>query len=188
MTKTLIRLVGIVTMVAAGLHLTSDILEFFSGGFSRMQLLINYIGFLPMPLIIIGLYSAQRPRIREPGLTGAVLYAVSFIYFTHTTLIALEDSIPTYEALWDRLGSVYTLHGALMVIGGVLFGIASLRAGVLKRTWVWLFTAGVVINLCISLLPLPDVVQIAGSTVRNAGLIGMGWELLKPLEGVEPEI
>jgi hypothetical protein len=40
---------------------------------------------------------------------------VAFIYFAHTTLIALEESIPDYEMLWRKLGSVYTFHGGLMV-------------------------------------------------------------------------
>jgi hypothetical protein len=44
MTKTLYGLIAITTIVAPGLHLLSDILEWVNGRFSQVQLLINYIG------------------------------------------------------------------------------------------------------------------------------------------------
>jgi hypothetical protein len=177
MSRAMCRLIGLITIIASLLHLISDVIEFIGGGFSRGQLLINYVGFLPMPFVIIGLYAVQRPRIGWLGLAGAILYGISFIYFIHTTLYALEESIPNYEILWGRLGGVYTFHGGLMVAGGLMFGGASLKARVLGRKWVALFMAGVVINLFLSILPVPEILQIAGSTVRNAGLIGMGFEL-----------
>jgi hypothetical protein len=68
-----------------------------------------------MPFLLIGLYAYQRPRIGWVGLIGSLIYGVAFIYFAHTTLIALEESIPDYEMLWRKLGSVYTFHGGLMV-------------------------------------------------------------------------
>jgi hypothetical protein len=107
------------------------------------------------------------------------LYGVAFIYFTHTTLSAFEESIPDYETLWQRLGGIYTFHGGLMVVGGVLFGLASLRANVLWRGAVMLFLIGNILNLVLGLLPLPEILQIAGSTVRNLGLMGMGIGLMR---------
>jgi hypothetical protein len=35
-----------------------------------------------------------------------MLYGVAFIYFAHTTLVALEESIADYESLWRKLGDV----------------------------------------------------------------------------------
>ena len=109
---------------------------------------------------------------------GAVLYGAAFAYFTFTTLYALAEHIPTYEALWARLGPVYTFHGALMVGGGVLFGASALRAGWLPRLPVLLFLAGIVANLVLALLPAPDILQTIGSAMRNCGLIGMGYAIL----------
>jgi hypothetical protein len=188
MTRALCRLIGVLTLVASVFHLTSDIIEFIAGGFSRSQLLINYVGFLPVPFVFMGLYAIQHPRIGWLGLAGALLYAVSFIYFIHSTLYALEESIPNYETLWGRLGGAYTFHGGLMVVGGLLFGVASLRARVLGRKWLVLFIAGAATNLCLSLLPVPETLQIAGSTIRNAGLIGIGFELMLGTIDVSGEI
>jgi hypothetical protein len=181
MPKTLCWVIAITAIVAPGLHLVSDVLEWVGGGFSHCQLLINYMGFLPMPFLMLGLYAAQRPRIGWVGLLGSVLYGVAFIYFTHTTLYAIEESIPDYETLWRRLGGVYTFHGGLMVAGGVLFGLAALRAKVLWRSAVALFLIGIALNLVLGLLPLPDIVQTAGSAVRNLGLMGIGVGLMRSL-------
>ncbi|NJR56576.1 MAG: hypothetical protein HC768_19730 [Acaryochloris sp. CRU_2_0] len=167
------------TIVAPALHIISDVLEWTSGGFSRFQLLINYLGFLPIPFLMLGLYVLQRPKIGWIGLLGAILYSVAFIYFTHTTLYAFEESIPDYEMLWQHLGGVYTFHGGLMFADGLLFGLAALRANVLWRGAVVLFLIGIILNLVLSLFPLPEILQIAGSTVRNLGLMGMGVGLMR---------
>lgn len=179
MDRTLRHIIAVVTIMASGLHLVSDVWEFAGDGFSRAQLLINYAGFLPVPFLTIGLWTVQRPRIGWLGLAGAVTYGISFIFFIHTTLLALEESIPNYEFLWGKLGGIYTFHGGLMVAGGIVFGVASLKAGYLPRKWVVLFITGILINLCLSVLPVPDILQIAGSTVRNIGMIGIGSGLIR---------
>ncbi|OLP15398.1 hypothetical protein BST81_26630 [Leptolyngbya sp. 'hensonii'] len=154
-------------------------MEWTSGGFSRTQLIINYAGFLPMPFLMIGLYAYQRPRIGLVGLIGSVLYGVAFIYFAHTTMIALEQAISNYEILLGKLEGVYTFHGGLMVVGGTMFGIASLHARVLWQGAVSLFMLGIILNLGVALLPLPDILQILGSSVRNFGLIAMGVSVIR---------
>lgn len=179
MTKTLYWLTAVTAIVAPTLHLTSDVMEWSNGGFSRLQLLINYAGFLPMPFLMLGLYAAQRPKIGWLGLTGAILYAVAFVYFAHTTLYALEESIPNYEMLWQKLGAVYTFHGGLMVVGGLLFGFSALKAGVLWQKGVILFIVGLLLNLLLTFLPLPEILQIIGSSIRNLGLAGLGFEMLR---------
>jgi hypothetical protein len=186
MTRTLRWIVAVTAIIAPTLHLLSDILEWIDGGFSRIQLLINYAGFLPMPFLMLGLYAVQRPRIGWFGLIGAVLYGIAFIYFAHTTLYALEESIPNYEILWSKLGGIYTFHGGLMVAGGVIFGLDSLRAGVLWRGAVGLFVVGITLNLGLALLPLPDILQTLGSAMRNLGLIAIGVGLTRKPVVSEP--
>lgn len=186
MTKTLCWITAVTAIVAPTLHLTSDVLEWSNGGFSRVQLLINYAGFLPMPFLMLGLYAAQRPKIGLVGLTGAILYGIAFIYFAHTTLYALEGSLLNYETLWQRLGTVYTFHGSLMVIGGLLFGFSALQAGILWQKGIILFIFGLFLNLILTFLPLPEILQIIGSSVRNLGLIGIGFGMLRSLRGKSP--
>jgi hypothetical protein len=170
--------VGIVAIAAPALHSLTDLLEWRQHGFSTAQLWLNYAAFLPMPWLLVGLYAVHVPKPGAMALVGALLYGLSFVYFAHTTLYALAERVPDYDALWRRLGGVYTAHGALMVIGGLMFGTAVLRAGWLARPAVLLFTAGVVANLVLALLPVPDLLQVAGSALRNLGLIAMGCDLL----------
>jgi hypothetical protein len=111
-------------------------------------------------------------------LAGAILYGIAFTYFAHTTLYALQLRSPNYEVLWQQLGPTYTAHGAAMVVGGLLFARAALRANVLPKLAVLLFGAGLLINLGLTLVPAPDILQTVGTLIRNAGLAAMGYALL----------
>jgi hypothetical protein len=99
------------------------------------------------------------------------------VYFAHTTLFALASDTATYEALWAELGSLYTVHGALMAAGGLAFGWGTLRAGVFPVWTALLFLLGIILNVALALVPLPELLQTLGTALRNAGLIGMGWAL-----------
>jgi len=179
MSRQLQVLIGVVAIVAPGLHLATDILEWANGGFSSLQLWLNYAAFLPMPFLLVGLYAAQLPQIRSVGLLGALLYGMAFVYFAHTTLYALRQGIPNYDALWAHLGPLYTVHGGLMVAGGLLFGAAALQASRVPRWAVLLFLFGIVLNLILALVPAPEILQTVGSTFRNLGLMGIGLGLLR---------
>ncbi|MEZ5330778.1 MAG: hypothetical protein R2991_01725 [Thermoanaerobaculia bacterium] len=139
-----------------------------------------------MPVLLVGLWAVQRPRISRAGLIGALLYGFAFVYFAHTTLLAIESGVVDYAALWERLGSLYTVHGGLMVTGGLAFGGATLAAGVLPRWAAALFLAGIVLHLVLVALPLPEIAQTIATTLRNAGLVGMGWALAHRPRGSAP--
>ena len=170
--------VGIAALAAPALHSITDMLEWYQGGFSAIQLWLNYIAFLPMPWLLLGLYTVRQPRPNVFGLIGALLYGVAFIYFAHTTLYAITEQVPTYEVLWIRLGSLYSVHGAFMVLGGLMFAWSALRAGWLPKWPLLLFASGIAVNLLVALMPVPDILQTIGSTVRNFGLMAMGYGIL----------
>ncbi len=178
MERSLRQLVGAAAVVAAGLHLLSDLWEWAGGGFTTGQLWVNYLAFALMPFMMVGLYAVQRPRAGWSVLWGALLYGASFVYFGFSTLYALTDNIADYAALWQRLGVVYTVHGALMVLGGGLFAVASWRVGVLPRVALLAFFVGVTLNLVFAVVQVPELWQTIGSGVRNVGLIGMGAAVL----------
>jgi len=177
------RLVAWGAILAPALHTLTDALEWAQGGFSSLQLWLNYVAFVPLPAILLGLYACQRPRISRLGLAGALLYGFAFVYFAYTTLYTLATEAATYEQLWDQLGPLYTAHGALMVAGGAAFGVATARAKVFPA-WTWsLFLLGLGMNLVLALVPLPELLQTLGTTVRNAGLVGMGVVLARDHTG-----
>lgn len=153
-------------------------MEWHHGGFSPLQLWLNYVAFLPMPWLLLGIYAVRSEKLGPSALVGALLYGMAFTYFAHTTLYALQLHAPNYEVLWQQLGPAYTVHGAAMVVGGLLFARAALRTDVLPRFAVLLFGAGLFVNLVLALVPTPDILQTVGTLVRNAGLAGMGYALL----------
>jgi hypothetical protein len=170
--------VGTAALVAPALHSITDVLEWYQGGFSPGLLWVNYVAFLPMPWLLLGLYAVREPRPNVLGLVGALLYGAAFTYFAHTTLYAIAERIPTYEALWSRLGGLYTLNGAFMVVGGLAFAWSALRAGWLPRWPLLLFASGLALNLLLTLMPVPDILQTIGSAARNIGLMAMGHGVL----------
>ena len=140
--------VGVAAIVAPILHSVTDAMEWYQQGFSRPQLWLNYVAFLPMSWLLLGMYAVRKEQLGLSGLVGALLYGIAFTYFAHTTLYALASNAPTYEALWQQLGPTYTVHGALMVVGGLLFTVAALRSGGLPGPAVRLFGTGLPSTWC----------------------------------------
>jgi len=93
------------------------------------------------------------------------------------TLLALASAAPDYEHLWGQLGMTYTMHGAVMIVSGALFGWVTLRAKRLPAWTAQVFLLSIGLNLVLALLPGPDILQTLGTLLRNVGLAGMGWSL-----------
>lgn len=185
MERPLRRLIGLAALLGPGLHLLSDVMEWVGGGFSPTQLWVNYLAFLLIPFLMVGLYAVQRPHAGRAVLWGGLLYGSAFVYFAFTALYAVRHRVANYSALWQELGVTYTAHGGLMVVGGILFAVGTWRAAVLPRPAVLAFVVGVSLNLLFGLLPVPDIWQTVGSTLRNLGLMGMGTTLLIGRPGLD---
>ena len=177
-------IISLTAIISPLLHILSDLLEVFGGGFSAIQLWINYLAFLPIPFMMVGLYAFQRPRVGWLSLVGAIAYGTSFIFFAGTTLYALVAKTADYPTLIEELGSIYTFFGGLMVAGGILFGIAAIVAGVFPKWTGWLLILGVSLNLLFSLLAFPELSHIFASMVRNMAFIGMGNAILRTRKSV----
>jgi hypothetical protein len=171
------RLVATGAILAPALHSFTDLLEI-AAGFTPPQLLLNYLAFLALPFVVIGLHAVQQGAAGALGLAGALAYAASFVYFAGTTIYALARHTPDYATLLAELGWPYTAHGALMIAGGALFGVAVIRARVLPAWTGVTLIAGVALNLVVALSALPPILQAGGTLLRNIALIGMGVALL----------
>lgn len=169
---------GLTAIAVPLLHCITDAMEWYQGGFSPLQLWLNYIAFLPMPWLLLGIYAVHAEKLTLSALVGALLYGAAFTYFAYTTLFALQSRVPNYEVLWQQLGWIYTLHGAAMVVGGLLFAWSAIRSTALPRYAVLLFGVGLLVNLVLALVPAPDILQTVGTAIRNAGIVGMGYALL----------
>jgi hypothetical protein len=129
----LMGFVGLAAVLFSAIYFVSDVIELAEDGFSTPQLVLTYVGEAAIPLFVLGLYAAQRPVIGRLGLVGALGYAYAFIFFTGTVTFALANHTRNWDALVDRMGRWISIHGALMVLAGLAFGWAVIRARVFPR-------------------------------------------------------
>jgi hypothetical protein len=124
---------------------------------------------------LTGLYARQANEAGWLGLAGYLLFS---LFFVHTLPLAyteafilpvLASEAPTFvegflgifnghpvETNLGALPVLYTLAGtAGYMLGGLLFGIATLRAGVLPRRAAGLLAVGAVGSLVLGMLPHP---------------------------------
>jgi hypothetical protein len=168
--------VGLAAVVFSAIYLVSDLLELIHGGFSTSQLVLTYAAEAAIPLFVLGLYAVQRPQIGRLGLASAVVYAYTFVYFTSTVVYALVERTTDWQALERRLGFWITVHSALMIVAGIGFGIAVIRARVLPWWTGATLIAGML--LMVSTLSLPAAAQTASAAVRDLSFAAMGAVLL----------
>jgi len=133
---------------------------------------------------LVGLYLRQR---KQAGILGAIGFVVSFIGLA---LVAGEVFFDTYifpilmaevpDLLTGPLGVgpvtlIFQLTSAFFVLGFILFGIATLRAGILPRWGALLVTVGSLYG--VGRLPIPDLVRTLGAAAFGLGLAWLGYAL-----------
>jgi len=158
------------------LYLVSDVIEALQGGFLGGQLGLTLIAEAAIPVFVIGLYLVQRPQIGRLGRLSAAAYAYSCVFFTGTVVYALVDGASDYTALSHDLQPWMTIHGAVMVLAGVGFGVAVIRSKVLPRWTGMALIAGVV--LVSPFQTLPEGAQVLAAAIRDLGFAGIGAALL----------
>ena len=144
---------------------------------------IGLLGFLFLVLGLTGMYSIQIEELKKLGLTGfvitmlgAILHTcIQFIETFIWPLLAVHAPNLLYvkgEMFADKaFGTAYLLVGFIWVIGFILYGIASLRAKVLPKPAVILFSLGAAIfGAAVSLI----YVRLAGCVMFTAGAIWIG--------------
>ena len=170
-------LIGAAALASSALYFASDLVELLQGGFSTAQLSITYAAEAAIPLFVLGLYALQRPRIGRLGLTAALAYAYTFVFFTGTVVYALIDQTRDWDALQSTFGAWMTVHSALMVIAGIALGVATIRARVLPR---WTGAALILGMILMTVATaLPDVANVLAAGVRDLAFAGMGVALLR---------
>jgi hypothetical protein len=169
-------LVGLTALVFSALYLVSDVIEALQGGFSAGQLGLTLIAEAAIPVFVIGLYLVQRPQIGRLGRLGAAAYAYSYVFFTGTVVYALINGTSDYTALSHELQPWMTIHGAVMVLAALGFGVAVIRAKFMPRwTGIALMAGVVLVSLSQT---LPEGPQLLAAAIRDLGFAGMGAALL----------
>ena len=119
-----------------------------------------------------GLYARQVEESRWLGLAGFLLLSLfwalqaPFVFVEALILPSLATAAPTFVQGWlaiaggpaggmnlGALAAVYTLVGILYLLGGLLFGIATFRAGILSRWAAGLLAVAPLVAPMAGLLP-----------------------------------
>jgi hypothetical protein len=168
--------VGFAALSFSALYFSSDVIEAVNGGFSTPQLAMTYVAEAAIPFVVLGLYVVQRPSIGGVGFVGAVGYAYSYVFFASTVVYALANSTPDFDSLNDEMGAWMPIHGAIMVLAGLAFGTAVIRARVFPAwTGAALITGVVLVALTTA---APAVAQTASAGVRDLAFAAMGARCL----------
>lgn len=163
---------------ASALYVASDAIETVQGGFSTGQLLLTLVAEAAVPFVVLGLAVGQRDRLGRAGWAAAVAYAYAYVFFTGTVVFALVADVADYDSLSERVGAAMFVHGAVMVLAGVVLATASAGTGRLPRSPCAVFALGVVLVAATQLAP--DPVPLVAATVRALGLAGMATGLALP--------
>jgi len=159
---------------------------------------VHYLGIAMCILNLfgtVGIYARQVDKAGPLGLAGFLLLGVfwpvtaAFQFAEALIVPLLATEAPRFvegflgvtsgsagEANLGVLPAVYSLTGALYLLGGVLFGLASLRAGILPRWTGGLLAVGTVAPLALSLLP-HEFLRLAALPMGLA-MASLGYALL----------
>ena len=151
-----------------------------------LALAMSVFGLLGM----MGLYARQVKEAGWLGLAGFLLLSLwlmlvlPFTFFEVFLLPLLATEAPTFaegflgiftgaasEINFGVLSAVYTLIGVLLILGPLVFGIATLRAGILSRWAAGLLAVGCVFTPAFALLP-PELEPLAAVPI-GVGLAGL---------------
>ena len=171
----LYRWSGIIGIVAGVLNVIVELLPERIG--QPLDLLVNTLGLW----VLAALYLRQR---EASGVFGLIAYAIqSFgmalvigFLFTQAFVLAGFDAAQRAAVLAGPTGVATVIALAIVTVGAVLFGIATLQAGVFPKWAALLLMIGFV------MAPLgafaPHIVKLIGEVVLSAGLIGLSSALI----------
>jgi hypothetical protein len=172
-------LVGLAAIGGSVLYVASDVMELIAGGLFTAQLVVTYLAEVSIPFFVIGLHSVQQRQGGWLSLLGALLFGVAFVGFTATVLHPLAIGTRDADVVFEDFGAIYDVHAGLAFAGGLLFGVAVVRAGVFPRWTGLLLIGGLVVTALLALGGLPERVQTVGTAARSVAFAGMGLACLR---------
>lgn len=185
-------LAGILFVLAALIHPAGEDLAAYNSPNWVAAHLLGWVSVMLMQLGLVGLYARQREETAWIGLVGFVLAFIGTafagtIQFMVATIIPLvaAKATPIFDQARTPPGFAVPLFALGFGLGYILFGIATMRAGVLPRWSGLLLSIGVSsfmfaeVSREASLLSgaLPHVIGDSGAAVFGLGLAWMGYAL-----------
>src|SRR5438067_4567218 len=200
-TSNLIRWAGLSAMVGGFLFVGIQPVhppEILSSFTTSTWAIVHYVGVGMCFLILLGLTGIYARQVEESGwlgLAGSLLFGLMWaltaaFQFTEGLIVpSLATDAPKFVVGFEGISSgspsevslgilpaVYSLTSVLYLVGGVLFGIATFRAGILPRWAGGGLAVGTVAPLVLSLLLPHEFIRLAAVPVGIA-LALLGYAL-----------
>ena len=156
-----------------------------------MAIAMSFFGLLGMT----GIHARQVKESGRLGLAGYLLFSLWLVVITGFTFVEalilplLATTSPAFVNGWmatlngsaigmdlGALPTVWTLTAPVYMLGGLLFGIATIRAGILPRWAAVLLAAGTALAPVAALLPLD--LQPKMAVPVGLALAGLGYALV----------
>jgi hypothetical protein len=195
---------GLSAMVAGIMYAMVGLLHTFVSHYGGLASVTNDVWVLTHSLTIgvsffgllgiAGIYARQVEKAGWFGLAGFLLLSLwlvlvpGFTFFETLILPLLAVDAPKFAegflgiftgsagaTSFGTLTTVWTLMGAIYILGALLFGIATVRAGILSRWAAGLFGVGALFSPAFALIP-PALGSLAAVPV-GLGLAWLGYSL-----------
>lgn len=143
---------------------------------------LYYAGLILAVPSYVALYSAQAATAGKLGFAGLAMSMIGSIVYSGPifVLIAGTSGVATWHDIWGfAMGNVLPLGASIYLIGSVLFGLATRRAGVFPRPAGLLLAVGSFLWLIAFYIPVPFLLPAANLLVAGA-LAWMGLRLYLP--------
>ena len=205
-TSNLIRWAGLSAVVGGCLFVGIQPIhppEILSSFTTSTWAIVHYVGVVMCFLILLGITGIYARQVKEAGwlgLAGYLLLSLSwalqmaFIFATAFILPLLATTAPRFvdSVLRSASGTVssvnlgalpalYTLVGIGYILGGLLFGIATLRAGILSRWAAGLLAVASALPLAFVLHPvaalIPPQIQHLAAMPLGIAVAWLGYAL-----------
>jgi hypothetical protein len=159
---------------------------------------VHYVGVVMCLLTLLGIVGIYARQVKESGLLGLAGFLVFSLMWALTAAFQFAEGLilpllatdaPTFvegfvgitsgtpsEVSLGILPTVYSITSVLYLVGGVLFGIATFRAGVLPRWAGGALAVGTVAPLALSLLLPHEFIRLAAVPMGIA-LAVLGYAL-----------
>ncbi len=210
-TASLIRWCGLSAMVAgiifAGIQPIHppDVVSSVGTGLWNVITYLKTLMCLLMLLGLVGIYARQANRTGWLGLVGFLVFGLAWAItyadvFAETFILPpLITAAPTYVDSFLGVAAgrtspvdlgffptMFALAGGLYMLGGLLFGIATFRAGILPRWAGGLLAAAAILTPAAALLP--HQFQRLAAVPVGVALAGLGYALWSERRGHVPEV
>jgi len=152
------------------LYILTDTIELFQSGLSSSQMILTYIAMAGISLSLIGLYAAET-KSGFVSLTGILLISVSFVYFSGTATYAFAEKSPDYAPLVRKLGSIYLIHGVLLIIGTFLFAVTLFK----EKSAYYIVSIMLIVSSLLSfstgLFGFTEQLYVVSNFIRNSSFV-----------------